>query len=89
MPDNTREELIQNPCSRCFMCDFTKQGECSNPYKECSVCAFIRTLCMEFQSEITKAQEQLLDHLTQIADSEGRIWVETLEAKRREIKGRA
>lgn len=45
-------DLATVPCTRCYECNFKEQGECKNPYKECSTCAVIRSLSKEFRSHM-------------------------------------
>jgi hypothetical protein len=48
MSEEELANLAIKPCIRCFHCNFTAQGVCMNPYKECSVCAVIRQLAKDF-----------------------------------------
>lgn len=60
MPDPTPEvqeleNLRYTPCVRCWLCDFKRQADCLNPYKECSVCSLVRDLAKEYAVDKERA----------------------------------
>jgi len=81
MSSSNLEELAVTPCTRCFICEFTPQVECQNPYKECSTCSIVRLLDKDFSQAETKARTDAIEEAKQVVIDADRLYTTETERK--------